>query len=321
MTLPYIHWAIKILDDLGYCVDHPIPEKILETAWSHVCRFQTNRGFIYLKKVPQALSLEVNVIKLLKEQFQANVPHVLAHNREDHCFLMQDAGVSLHGFFKQGFKTQVFIDAIQQYTALQFMAVNKINLFFSLGVPDWRLEKLPTLYQELIAEEQLLIEEGLTVDELKILQSLKKKLLSICDQLAQYKIPDTFGHGDFHDKNILVNPYTHQTTLIDLGEVVITHPFFSFVDCLHRVTENLSLTASQHRQLQEKSFKNWLSLESPSHLFEIIALIQQCWPIHAVLGEYRLLKSIDPAASLQLRGKGRLAKKLKIWIGQSAVSK
>jgi aminoglycoside phosphotransferase (APT) family kinase protein len=58
-------------------------------------------------------------------------------------------------------------------------------------------------------------------------------------------IKETFGHADFHDKNILINTHTNQTTLIDLGEVVITHPLFSFHNCLHRAKENFSLSNSQ----------------------------------------------------------------------------
>jgi hypothetical protein len=169
----------------------------------------------------------------------------------------------------------------------------------------------------LLSEEELLLRDGLTEQELTLLNNVYPKLISICEQLAQYQIPDTFGHADFHDKNILINPQTHQTILIDLGEVVITHPFFSFVNCLHRTTEYLKLPSSQYRQLQEACFRNWLYLESSAHLFEIIAIIQQCWLIHAVLGEYRLIKSIDPIASMQLCRQGRFSGKLRVWIKQS----
>ena len=150
--------------------------------------------------------------------------------------------------------------------------------------------------------------------ELKQLKNLESKLQILCGQLASFKVPDTFGHADFHDKNILVNPRTHQTTLIDLGEVVITHPFFSFVNCLYRATEFLKLSTNQYRQLQEECFKSWLSIESSARLFEIIAIIQQCWAIHAVLGEYRLIKSIDPIESMKLGRQGRFAGKLRAWI-------
>jgi aminoglycoside/choline kinase family phosphotransferase len=317
MNFSSIEWAKQTLNDLGYCLKDSNPEIILETAWSQVYRFQTNRGLVYLKNVPPALSLEIDVIQLLQEQFHAPVPRILAQNQAHHCFLMQDAGFPLHDFFKQEFNAHVLIDMMQHYTALQLSAADKIDLFFKLGVPDWRLQQLPNLYQQLLSEEELLLRDGLTEQELTLLNNVYPKLISICEQLAQYPIPDTFGHADFHDKNILINPQTHQTTLIDLGEVVITHPFFSFVNCLYRATEHIKLASRQYRELQEACFRNWLALESSAHLFEIIAIIQQCWPIHAVLGEYRLIKSIDPIASKQLCRQGRFSGKLRVWIKQS----
>jgi hypothetical protein len=117
---------------------------------------------------------------------------------------------------------------------------------------------------------------------------------------------------------MLVNPNTYQTTLIDLGEVVITHPFFSFGNCLYRATEHFNLSDTQYKQLQEACFQNWLAIESSAHLFAIIAIIHQCWTIHAVLGEYRLIKSVDPIATTLLCRQGRFAGKLRIWIEQSA---
>ena len=316
MKTSHIEWALSTLNDSGYLLETTKPEIVLDTAWSEVCRFQTNLGLVYLKKVPSALSLEANVIQLLQKQFNAPVPQIIAHNQELHCFLMQDAGISLHEVFKQEVKPNLLIDMMHHYTMLQINSADKISLFLDLGVPDWRLQQLPKLYQQLLCEEELLIGDGLTREELKQLKSLDGKLRTFCEQLASFKVPDTFGHADFHGKNILVNPHTHQTTMIDLGEVVITHPFFSFVNCLYRATEHLKLPSNQYKKLQEDCFKNWLSIESSAHLFEIIAIIEQCWAIHAVLGEYRLIKSIDPIASITLRRQGRFAGKLRVWIEQ-----
>ncbi|AUH72409.1 aminoglycoside phosphotransferase family protein [Legionella sainthelensi] len=318
MKSAHTEWAVSILNELGYAPEPIKTEIIIDTAWSQVSLFQTKLGTVYLKKVPAALSLEVHVIQLLREQFNAPVPHILAHNQELNCFLMRDAGIPLHDVFKKKFRPNLLIDAMHDYTLLQLNSADRIHLFLNLGVPDWRLEKLPKLYHQLMTEEELLIGDGLTYQELKQLKKLDGKLQFLCEQLACFKIPDTFGHADFHDKNILVNPSTHQTTLIDLGEVVITHPFFSFVNCLHRATEHLKFPIAKYKQLQKACFKNWLSIESSVHVFNIIDMINQCWTIHAVLGEYRLIKSITSSAAQSLCRQGRFSSKLKIWIQQSA---
>lgn len=162
MKTSHIEWALSTLNDSGYLLETTKPEIVLDTAWSEVCRFQTNLGLVYLKKVPSALSLEANVIQLLQKQFNAPVPQIIAHNQELHCFLMQDAGISLHEVFKQEFKSNLLIDMMHHYTMLQINSADKISLFLDLGVPDWRLQQLPKLYQQLLCEEELLIGDGLT---------------------------------------------------------------------------------------------------------------------------------------------------------------
>jgi len=314
---PHIEWAIRALNTNGYQTNTTVPETILHTAWSTIYRFNTDKGFFFLKKVPASLSIEARVIDVLYNEFNAPVPRIIANNDELHCFLMKDAGVPLCDYFKDNFQADILINTMREYTQLQIMTAEKVNLFLNIGVPDWRLTNIPRLYEKLITEEALLMDGGITVDELQKLKELKPKLIAICEKLILYNIPDTFGHADLHDKNILIDANTHQTTLIDLGEVVITHPFFSLQNCLHRTTEHFSLSDLEYRQLQIACFQPWLALETEKNLIEILSLIQQCWSIHAVLGEYRLVKSVDPSAAKVLCKQDRFARKFRFWINQS----
>ncbi len=316
MAEHYLQWASKLLNENGYHTEKTIPDIVQDTPWSKVYRYKTNQGFIFLKHVPPALSIEPTIIDVLHKEFHAPVPHIIALNNELNCFLMADAGIQLHHFFKEGFKAEILIRSIHDYIKLQMYSIEKINLFIRIDVPDWRLEKLPKLYRELIDQEILLIDDGLNQDELLKLRKLESKLVLICEQLMQYKIKETFGHADYHDKNILINIKSLQTTLIDLGEVVITHPFFSLLNCIHRAQQNFSISDSQYKGLQIESFKPWLTIETQDHIFEILALIQQCWSIHSVLGEVRLLNSVDKSAYQKLSREGRIARNLRHWINQ-----
>ena len=316
MNNSHILWAINILNDKGYHIHSDIPDIVQDNPWSVVYQFKTDQGFIFLKKTPPSLSIEPEVINVLHREFQANVPVIIAGNQDQHCFLMEDAGIRLNDYFKQVFKSDILIQAIKDYTRLQKAASNKVEQFLNLGVPDWRLDKLPKLYHDLIAQKILLIDDGLSGDELIELNKLEPKFYSICEQLSLYKIKETFSHGDFHDKNILINAATNKITLIDLGEVVITHPFFSFLNCLYRAKENFSLSVEEYHQLQLVCFEPWLALETQEHLFKILAIIQQCWPIHSALAEFRLMQSVDQSAFKELSRQGRLAKNLRHWINQ-----
>jgi hypothetical protein len=311
-----VKWAQRVLADEGYEVLSSMPDIIQDNLWSVVYRFKTNQGYIFLKRVPSALSLEPKVINILRSEFHAHVPEIIADNPEQYCFLMKDAGIQFHHYFKQHFNADIFIQMMQAYIKLQILATYKTQLFFDLGVPDWRLENLPLLYRDLIHQENLLLDDGLSKDDLIKLKKLEVKLSSLCEQLSAYKIKDTFGHADFHDKNILFNPDINQTTIIDLGEVVITYPFLSLHNCLHMAKENFLLTENQYHQLQLACFEPWLEFESKNNLDNILLIINQCWPIHAALGEYRLMKSVGKIEYQKLHRQGRFARKFRYWLDQ-----
>lgn len=311
-----IQWAISNLIAKDYQVQSDNPDIIQSNPWSVVYRFKTNKGHVYLKQVPPLLSLEPKVIKVLHDELYADVPTVIADSDQYDCFLMEDAGIQLHDYFKNEFNDDIFIRMIHSYELLQINSSNKIQRFFDLGVPDWRVQKLPNLYQHLISQESLLLEDGLTTDDLLKLNQLHDNFIDLCEQISRYRINDTFGHADFHDKNILIHPDTRKNTFIDLGEVVITHPFFSLHNCLYRAKENFNLSTDQHQRLTYACLYPWLEFQSMEHLNEIMSIISKCWSIHSALGEYRLMQSVNHSDSQVLRRKGRLANNLKFWLNQ-----
>lgn len=315
MSSTAIEWALTTLQELGYIIRNHDPETILSTPWSCVYRFSTDRDDYYLKQVPRTLSLEADVIQMLQVTCAAPVPIIIANNSKECCFLMKDAGIPLRESLKQSFDVDTLVRAIRDYIAMQRATIDYLPLFLDMDVPDWRLIKIPQCYQEVIQQEELLRSDGVTDVELKQLSQLTPRLISLCEQLAGYGLPDTLGHGDFHDKNLLIHPQTQQITIIDLGEVEITHPFFSLHNLLSCVQENHGLTDDQYQLLQQQAVQPWLDLAPQESLLKIMSLINQCWSIHAALVEHRLLTSIDSAALPQLLGKGRLAKKLRYWLG------
>ena len=81
-----IGWGYECLLSLGYTLKSNNPEKVQNTPWSYVVRFETPAGYIYLKHMPKLLALEPIITKILHDQFHAPVPKVIAHNTELHCF-------------------------------------------------------------------------------------------------------------------------------------------------------------------------------------------------------------------------------------------
>lgn len=136
-----IQWACHHLLSHGYTLKSHLPETVQNTPWSHVLRFATSDGYIYLKHTPKLLALEAVIDQILHD-YSCPVPEVIAHNSKLYCFLMKDAGRPLREILKKKFDAALLCKAIDQFTLMQLTVADHVNTFFFLdiGVPDWRLE-------------------------------------------------------------------------------------------------------------------------------------------------------------------------------------
>ena len=215
-----IQWSYKYLSSHGYTLKSNLPENVQNTPWSYVIRFATTDGYIYLKQTPALLALEASIIQILRDQFHASVPKVIAHNAELNCFLMKDAGKSLREILKQKFDETLLCKAIDQFTSLQLAVADRVDIFLDMGVPDWRLDKLPDLYKELLSQKDILIADGLSEIEISELEKLLPKVSNLCKKLSGYSIKQSIVQPDFNDNNTLIDEISQKITIIDLGEIV-----------------------------------------------------------------------------------------------------
>ena len=229
---------------------------------------------------------------------------------------MKDLGASLREVLKHHFQVDLLCEGIKKYTEIQCGVINNVKQFLDLGVPDWRLQKLPIVYADLISKKELLIEDGITSEELNTLHQCQSKFSSMCERLSQFKISETLDHCDFHDNNMVIDPNTHQISIIDWGESVISHPFFSLVNCLTKVAFLYSLNEKDQAyvDLQNACLENWRKFESDNHLLEIMSLAKKLWPVYESLGEYRLIRSSNKEEFKALNRRGRLTRGLKSFI-------
>lgn len=313
MQNPHITWAIHALKNHGYLTQQTIPEEIQSTPWSEVCRFETNQGFVYLKMVPPALALESKITMLLHDQFHAAVPEVIAHNTELNCFLMKDAGRPLRELLKKKFDAALLCEAIDQFTFIQLAVVDHVNIFLDIGVPDWRLDKLPDLYKQLLSHKDILMADGLSEIEGSELEKLLPMVCNLCKKLSGYSIKPTLVQCDFHDNNILVNALLQNITFIDLGEIVISHPFFSLIGCLRQAKLHHALMDEDdaYLQLLDACLKNHMTFEPKKYLLEAFAIAQTLWLVYEALAQHRLMLACDKTRFISFQRHGKLSERLK----------
>jgi hypothetical protein len=275
--------------------------------------------YIYLKQTPIDLSLEAPLTQILRNDFHKNVPTVIGMNMDLNCFLMKDCGNPLRDYLKEQFDTHLFSQAIKKYTDIQCAVVNDIETFLALGIPDWRLNNFPALYDQLICHDVFLKQDGLTSEDLHSLHELRDSLITACEKLSAYKIIETIDHCDFHDNNILIETKSRNITIIDWGETVITHPFFSLSSCLHKTAIRYALPESEktYIQLREACLENWEGVLSHHSLLEVLRLTNKLRPVYSALGFHRLIVSSHAEILKSLTG--RLSGYLQEFIKTSTI--
>jgi len=287
-----IQWGCKCLTSLGYKLKSNLPENVLNTPWSYLVRFETFDGYIYLKHTPALFALEPTIIQILHDQFHASVPIVIAHNAELNCFLMKDAGRTLREILKKKFDEALICRAIEQFTSLQIAVADHVDIFLDIGVPDYRLDKLPGLYKELISQKDLLIADGLSEVEICKLEELLPKISNLCKKLSDYSIKQTIVQPDFNDNNTLIDVLSKEITIIDLGEIVISHPFFSLLNCLEQIKKHHALTDEDYTYLRIKDacFKKYMIFfESKENFSDAIATAHLLHVVYGISYQYRFM--------------------------------
>lgn len=318
-----IEWAYNTLVSLGFTLKSSVPEKVQDTPWSCVTRFITAQGIIYLKQTPEQLALEAPITQVLYTQFKAPVPEVIAHNPLLHCFLMQDVGRPLREILKKAFDGNLLCHAVWLFSLLQIVVAEHVDTFLKIGVPDWRLDKLPNLYMQLLSQKEILLADGLLEADIDELVKLLPKVSSLCEQLSDYAIQETLVQCDFHDNNIMIDEQSQNITFIDLGEIVISHPFFSLVGCLRQMVTHHGLTDKDKAYLQliDAYLGNYINFDFKERLLDALKLAQVLWCIYEALAQYRLRLACEPTRFKLVQRHGKLSGRLNEFISAVTIFK
>jgi RimJ/RimL family protein N-acetyltransferase len=283
-------------------------KKIADTSYSSVYKIQTltnARYSYYLKQTPEALFTEPQILNFLAQHGCKNIPAVVAINNDLCCFLMMACGdISLRKYFNGNIELEMLRQGIANYTSIQRSMEKYTAELLELGVPDWRLDQFPTLYDQLIQQEQLLLDDGLSKTEIVRLQRLSSACRRLANELAEYKIPETIGHCDFHENNMLLDQKTSAINIIDWGETVITHPFFSLQMCLWNITHfyNVKPTDPTYHKLQTQCVAPWLGLCAETKLLQALDIAAKLNGIYAALGFARLYAATNNQLRLEHNG-------------------
>lgn len=196
--------------------------------WSTVMRVPSNEGALFFKASAPETVHEIALTQKLAEWYSEDMPELIAVDTTHGWMLMRDGGEPLRASIRPTKDIKPWKPVITRYAELQIGLADHVNEILALGIPDHRLDSLPPLFSQLLADEESLMigqEKGLTPDEFRRLQNLKPRFEGLCTELADFGIPESINHGDFHDGNVLVRD--GHITFFDWGDADITHPFVS----------------------------------------------------------------------------------------------
>jgi hypothetical protein len=195
-------------------------------AWSTVMRVPTNEGMLFFKATAGETLFEIALTEKLSGWFPDCMPELVAVDTERGWMLMRDGGEQLRASIRPTKNISPWEPVITRYAEVQIGLAEHVDEILAMGVPDHRLDLLPSLYAELLKDEASMMigqEKGLTSTDVQLLHDKLPRFKEICARLAAFGIPETLNNGDFHDGNILIK--NGRITFFDWGDAIVTHPF------------------------------------------------------------------------------------------------
>ncbi|CZG38532.1 Uncharacterised protein [Legionella pneumophila] len=265
---------------------------VVDTPWSTVIKVELGLNCYYLKQTPSDLFIEPDVINFIQMKIpNAPVPEILSINGGLDCFIMNSCGdISLRTKFNGSIDAELLIRGIKAFIKIQRSCENFIEEAITIGLPDWRIHRYPELYVELLERENLLLEEGLNQDEINKLIELVPTIESICNWFSRYKIKDTLVNCDFNENNMIINEATKKISIVDWGESVISHPFFTLAGHLRNTARRykLDLNGPILTSIKQTCLCYWSDVANANEIHEIYQNIERLFPIYHALAIYRL---------------------------------
>ncbi|MGE3319111.1 MAG: phosphotransferase [Candidatus Berkiella sp.] len=285
-----LEWGKQYLQSKGYSIKET--QVVIETPWSLVIRYVTQKGDFYLKKTPPDLFIEPEVIKVIQNNLSDSAtPTILAQDESSHCYIMKSCGdQSLRSLFNGKLDAKLLITGLQHYFKILRSFENNQATLEKIGVPDWRLNRLPHLYVELLEKKTLLLNEGVTHTEIDKLKKLTSKIELICEFLNQQKVRETLVNADFNESNMIMTDSNEKIAFIDWGESVIAHPFFTITSHLRSLARRYQLEISSPllEGIRKNCLECWLDRADLQALEIIYEQILRLSPLFSVLAIERL---------------------------------
>jgi Phosphotransferase enzyme family len=222
---------------------------VQERPWATVLRVPLAGAAVWFKACGPVQAFEPTLTARLFARWPEVVPEVLGFNRHRAWLLLGDAGCPIATF---GNPPELWLALLPRLGELQQEEAAHAVEHLNNGVPDLRLETLPSRY-EVLLQQNLPLDDTET-DRLRLFAGRFERL---CLELAALAVPETVQHDDLHMNNVYVRNGTIR--VIDWGDSCISHPFFSLVATFRFLQERNRLAGDDpwFRRLRDAYLEPW----------------------------------------------------------------
>jgi len=271
------------------------PLLVRSAPWSVVYSVPTNNGNYYFKALCPVLGYEPPLTRQLSVWQPDLIQPVLEIEQSRGWMLMPDGGSTLRQILEQNLSLNYWKKILPAYARFQQSMIPHQQDLLALGVHDRRLQILPGLAQKLAADRNAMCigqPDGLSPAEYESFVGILPKLQTLCDMLAQFNIPETLQHDDFHDGNIFV--VQNDLKFFDWAESFIAHPFFTLVVTLRSIAYRFELdeNAPELHELEDLYLREWQEYAALDHLHKAFDLAMILGRINRALTWHMVVSSL-----------------------------
>ncbi|NUT34861.1 MAG: phosphotransferase, partial [Hamadaea sp.] len=260
-----IAWAASELSARGIAVHEAVWPHLY--PWSHVAKLTTDHGDHWFKAGLGDTGYEAALLRLLGSLTPAHVVVPLAVDPARGWSLSPDGGVTLRSVESGGFEVPAWERMLREYAHLQRDLTAHVPDLLAVGVPDLRPQRLPELFDELLADPE--VQAGLG-DKLAPLRDRRAAYADAAARLAGSGIAPTLQHDDLHDANVLVRG--DKFAFFDWGDSSVAHPFGTLLVTLRVAAHKTGAKAGDPllARLRDAYLEPWTAERDHGELVELV---------------------------------------------------
>jgi hypothetical protein len=262
----------------------------------YVLMVQTERQRVYFKACGALFAYEPRLAAALDAWFPGEVPRVLGVHDDHHWLLMTEAGPTVRSLIRADGDRRRSAEMLRRFAALQQRTIPHRDDLLTLGVPDRRLDRLPALYDHLITDTPALMvghADGISATDLDRVRAFAPSVRQLCEQLAEYNLPATLHHDDFHTNNVGI--LDDQYVFFDWGESAIAHPFYALLIALRDAQYTLKYDPATLDHLRDVYLGCWAEYGPPDRLHEALKLTHRLAALGRALSWWQVVAHADAA--------------------------